>query len=829
MRINSVWGLLTACSLWLGCAGATVADSADAAVQQDPLKTDKGLASDGPATLPDQGLALPPDQAIFAKPDIGCPTDCDDGIACTLNSCVGGKCVNEVKPGFCLIAGVCYADGAYDPKPASCSRCNTTKSQAAWSDDSTACADDGIACTAAVCTTGTCTHQLKAGYCLLKDKVCLKDGDADPENPCKICDSATATADVVNKADGAPCPDDGVSCTDDSCSAGTCIHALKTGFCLIDGACHTDAAVNPAAECAQCNAAASPSAWTDKQDGTPCSSDQIACTVDSCQAGVCTHPVAANSCLIAGTCFTTDATNPAAECQHCDAGANPAGWSDKPKGAPCAADALACTTDACDAGKCAHELMPNNCLIDGACYAAGEMKGPGECSNCNPSVASNTWAILANGTPCEDDALSCTTDVCKTGKCTHDVATDKCLVAGACYNADATLSGNTCQICRPSSSITSGTNADGKSCSDGDSSTKVDTCLAGTCRGMLSYQWEWLSSDTSTTMSGVANVPGDGFWAAGQYTDSGGNTAGLLAKLAGSASPSGLLSTSAPLREIHHRVAVGDSGTVAYNDNGNWYVANDIESAVGSQDVRAVWGASAGGAEEHYVAADTTMLRCSTQNGGYSFSCSSLAGVTSSADIVSVFGLLSGTQLGSAWALRGNSFEDIYYLSNPGSSWSYAAPYGCYDLSTAPCGNTSGRFLDLWARAADDVWAVGEQGLVMHFDGTSWQRVTIPSLTTIAQDQYNFRAVYASGDLVMIFGDRNYNSTYHDLIAVHYNRALQTWYSPRLIEWTSYTDTHKDSYRFLDVAGSGLNSIYVVGSIWSSSASEQRALYMVVP
>ena len=37
-------------------------------------------------------------------------------------------------------------------------------------------------------------------------------------------------------------------------------------------------------------------------------------------------------------------------------------------------------------------------------------------------------------------------------------------------------------------------------------------------------------------------------------------------------------------------------------------------------------------------------------------------------------------------------------------------------------------FFDVWGAAADDIWAVGSAGLIMHWDGTSWQEVETPSV-----------------------------------------------------------------------------------------------------
>jgi hypothetical protein len=45
--------------------------------------------------------------------------------------------------------------------------------------------------------------------------------------------------------------------------------------------------------------------------------------------------------------------------------------------------------------------------------------------------------------------------------------------------------------------------------------------------------------------------------------------------------------------------------------------------------------------------------------------------------------------------------------------------------------NLEGALFKVWGRADDDVWVVGERGLVLHFDGTEWARVASPVRTRL--------------------------------------------------------------------------------------------------
>jgi fibronectin type 3 domain-containing protein len=150
--------------------------------------------------------------------------NCDDGNACTEDSCVDGACVN--KPKDCDDGDPCTldacVDGACSSEPKNC--------------------DDGDPCTVDSCVGGTCVNEPK---------------DCDDGDPCTVdsCENGECVHILMDCDDGNPC-------TVDSCSSGVCTN--------ID-----TSQVDP---CTQCVNGESQSKNCDDDDG---------CTLDVCLNGIC--------------------------------------------------------------------------------------------------------------------------------------------------------------------------------------------------------------------------------------------------------------------------------------------------------------------------------------------------------------------------------------------------------------------------------------------------------------------------------------------------------------------------------------------------------------
>ena len=376
----------------------------------------------------------------------GCLESCDDGNRCTTDTCSTGVCVHTPSA-----AGTSCADS---------NACNGTET----CDGAGHCqAGTPVVCTpldqchaAGVCSTATglCSNPAKS------DGTSCNDGNACTKNDVCKTGACAGTGYTCN---------DGLACTADTCNGdGTCSFNVTAGNCLINGACYPSGAVNPTNQCQQCAPATSQTAWSPKTSGTSCN-DNNACTKnDVCDgAGHC-----------GGTAYTCN-------------------------------DGLACTVDSCNGdGTCTFTTLPEDCVINGACYVAGATNPSNQCQQCTPSSSQTAWRPKTNGTSCNDgnactrsdictagfcggtaytcdDGLGCTVDTCNgDGTCTHTPTDGSCVIDGTCYVAGATNPTNPCQQCAPSSSQTNWSpKPNGTSCNDGNACTRTDTCQAGSCTG----------------------------------------------------------------------------------------------------------------------------------------------------------------------------------------------------------------------------------------------------------------------------------------------------------------------------------------------------------
>ncbi len=179
--------------------------------------------------------------SAHAIPVCGSDADCDDGIACTVDTCAGGVC-------------------NHDPDHALC--------------------DDGNDCTFEVCipSWGGCTTFELSGACEDGDPCTLGDqcvsGLCQPGAPLNCDDGNDCTADACTAGnctytplDGASC-DDGNLCTQGTCQGGTC---LVTGVDCDDGDPCTVDGCDPQAGCTH--------EMVDCNDGDVCNGDEW------CQSG----------------------------------------------------------------------------------------------------------------------------------------------------------------------------------------------------------------------------------------------------------------------------------------------------------------------------------------------------------------------------------------------------------------------------------------------------------------------------------------------------------------------------------------------------------------
>ncbi|MSP92965.1 MAG: hypothetical protein EXR79_14375 [Myxococcales bacterium] len=105
-------------------------------------------------------------------------------------------------------------------------------------------------------------------------------------------------------------------------------------------------------------------------------------------------------------------------------------------------DGLDCTSDSCNAktGKCEAKVATGFCVIDGACWGAGQ-SGTEPCVACDPNKAPTGWSAQT-GKPC-DDGVTCTDkDACTgTGVCAGKAKAACCTGDDDCKNSDPCQTG----------------------------------------------------------------------------------------------------------------------------------------------------------------------------------------------------------------------------------------------------------------------------------------------------------------------------------------------------------------------------------------------------
>jgi hypothetical protein len=149
-----------------------------------------------------------------------------------------------------------------------------------------------------------------------------------------------------------------------------------------------------------------------------------------------------------------------------------------------------CTDDACQQGLCQHASNAAPC-DDGSACTAGDTCSAGQCvgsakacadtnpctdDSCDPATGSCNHAPKGDGSFCSDGEACTANDVCKATVCVGEAKAD----GSACSDGNACSTGDKC-----TSGVCKGTGAatDGSACTDNDPCTAGDGCKAGTCIG----------------------------------------------------------------------------------------------------------------------------------------------------------------------------------------------------------------------------------------------------------------------------------------------------------------------------------------------------------
>ncbi len=486
----------------------TMSDACDAGecVSGTPLNCDDGNACTTDTCGPKSGCVFDPNQFF-----------CDDGSACTANDgCEFAQCVGEIVN--CNDQNGCTDDG-----------CDITTG-CTHKPNNAAC-DDGDTCT----KEDTCVN----GECIPKKFTVCDDGKPCTDNICDLAIGGCVYPPNFNQCDdGDPCS------TSDTCENGACVG--KPTSCDDGNVCTSDS-------CDQVVGCKNVPTNTPCDDGDPCTiGDQ--CTLGSCKNGTKLNCDDGNPCTESTTCaggsciqglLTGSACADGNACTTGDACVNGVCVSGGPLNCD---DNNACTEDSCDSttGCKTKPLKDKPCKDGNDCTYAEKCDSQGACvalavfpcmddNSCTKEVC----LLLPEGTPyacihppmdqgttCEGDGNLCTVEKCNQGgsclstvgepkscndsnPCTADSCDPKtgcvttpiisqCDDSSVCTNGDFCKEGKcigstpvncddqnpcTTDSCHQTVGCQYQAVAVVKQCDDGSSCTTGDTCVDGVCQG----------------------------------------------------------------------------------------------------------------------------------------------------------------------------------------------------------------------------------------------------------------------------------------------------------------------------------------------------------
>lgn len=187
----------------------------------------------------------------------------DQAEQCAEEVCVDGRCESATGEAACDDGDACTTGDA-------CSEGECTGTRVDC--------DDGVACTQDLCTSSGCAHQPSDALC--------------DSGQCSVatCRPGDVGADgdgcvAIQVGEGDACTDDGVACTDDRCTAGSCLHFPVDSRCPGTASCSQAACVpgDDDADAAGCiSGPAGIEGGVCAEDGNPCSDDR-------CRGGTCDH------------------------------------------------------------------------------------------------------------------------------------------------------------------------------------------------------------------------------------------------------------------------------------------------------------------------------------------------------------------------------------------------------------------------------------------------------------------------------------------------------------------------------------------------------------
>lgn len=324
-----------------------------------PLPADEKFAS-----FQDAGPDVPDTPDSTAETGCQDNSECDDGVACTLDACTAGSCSHTPKPLACDDNNPCTTDGC--DKASGCANLP----QAVTCTDGDPCSV-GDTCAGGKCASG-------------------KQIDCNDNNKCTVefCAKPGGCTYTTAQVERAPCTDGNACTAGEVCNAiGGCVDGKPT-VCNDNNVC-TDDGCDPAVGC------------TTTANDAPCT-DNNACTDDGCAGGTCKGTKSA--CNDDNPCTKDDLCDATAGCIHTALASGPCD------------DGNACTTgDSCNGKDCTTGKTAVVCDDKNLCTT----------DSCKP--ASGCVAVN-NALPCDDGLACSIADACQAGTCKGTVTTGETLV-----------------------------------------------------------------------------------------------------------------------------------------------------------------------------------------------------------------------------------------------------------------------------------------------------------------------------------------------------------------------------------------------------------------
>ncbi|MGB0714310.1 MAG: IPTL-CTERM sorting domain-containing protein [Phycisphaerae bacterium] len=454
------------CDNGQGCDGLETCDPNNDCQPGTPPNCDDGIACTIDSCDPDTGECINvPDDSLCndglfcngvetCSPVNGCeagtPPICDDGVSCTMDSCNEDtdSCDNMPNDGLCNDGAFCNGVETCDP---------TNDCQAGTAPD----CNDNVDCTTDACdeNADTCTNTPSNAAC--DDNVSCTVDVCDPITGCSnspddsLCNdgdfcNGVETCDPNNdcQAGSAPDCDDGIACTEDSCDEAndTCTSTPVNALCD-DG---VDCTVDECVAGLGCQNTPDDSFCA---NGLFCDGNEVCDPVNDCQDGTapCNEPLRCDEdadecvdCLTDGQCDDGNFCNGIEIC---------IGSRCIPGTPPNCDDGIACTVDSCNEDTDSCDNTPDDSFCSNSLFCDGA-------EVCDPNNG-----CIAGAAPNCDDGVSCTVDICNEDSDSCDNTPDDSVCSNGLFCDGA-------EVCDPNSDCQPGTPPN---CNDGVSCT-VDAC-----------------------------------------------------------------------------------------------------------------------------------------------------------------------------------------------------------------------------------------------------------------------------------------------------------------------------------------------------------------